>query len=115
MSNNINPNTRSAFFPNTKKPGGAPNKAGGADGASSIEELKRSSINPATSGNKPVNTDARVDIPEGVKDFSKIKKQVDASAPIDNSEKIARLKAQIQNGTYQVDYDQLAEKMLTEY
>ena len=35
------------------------------------------------------------------------------SAPeTDNSEKIARLKAQINAGTYEIDYDGLADKIL---
>ena len=47
-----------------------------------------------------------------VKDFSRIKKAVDQAPAIDNSEKIARLKEQIGNGTYQMDYDAIAERML---
>ena len=36
------------------------------------------------------------------------------SAPeIDNSEKIARLKAQIAAGSYEIDYDGLADKILS--
>ena len=56
--------------------------------------------------------DAKVTIPEGVKDFSRIKKAAMTAPEQDNSEKIARLKAQIQGGTYEVDYDGLADKML---
>ena len=55
-------------------------------------------------------------IPESIKDFSKIKKAVDASEPVDNQAKIADLKARIQAGTYEMDYDALADKVLqTEY
>ncbi len=56
--------------------------------------------------------DAKVQIPDAVKDFSRIKKAVDAAPEIDNSDKIASLKAQIQGGNYKVDYDALAGKML---
>jgi negative regulator of flagellin synthesis FlgM len=47
-----------------------------------------------------------------VRDFSRIKKAAASAPEQDNSEKIARLKAQIQAGTYEVDYDGLADKML---
>lgn len=56
--------------------------------------------------------DAKVQIPDAVKDFSRIKKAVDAAPEIDKSDKIASLKAQIQKGEYKVDYDALAGKML---
>jgi negative regulator of flagellin synthesis FlgM len=49
-----------------------------------------------------------------VKDFSKIKKAAMSAPEPDNSEKIARLKSQIAAGTYEVDYDGLADKILTE-
>jgi negative regulator of flagellin synthesis FlgM len=58
------------------------------------------------------SADAKVAIPEGVKDFSRIKKAATNAPEVDNSEKIARLKAQIQAGTYEVDYDGLADKIL---
>ena len=36
------------------------------------------------------------------------------SAPdVDNTEKIARLKAQIASGTYEMDYDGMADKILS--
>ncbi|MEX0798638.1 MAG: flagellar biosynthesis anti-sigma factor FlgM, partial [Bacteriovoracaceae bacterium] len=56
--------------------------------------------------------DAKVSIPDTIKDFSRIKKAVDSSAPPSKEDKIADLKARIQAGTYEVDYDQLAEKVL---
>jgi negative regulator of flagellin synthesis FlgM len=58
-------------------------------------------------------SDAKVNIPEGVKEFSRIKKAALNAPEQDNSEKIARLKAQIQAGTYEVDYDGLADKILS--
>ncbi len=56
---------------------------------------------------------AKVEIPNAVKDYAKIKKAVDQAPDIDNSAKIASLREQIQNGTYSVDYDQLADKILS--
>lgn len=56
--------------------------------------------------------DALVKIPDKIKDFARIKRAVDLSPEINQSEKIKNLKSQIQNGTYEVDYDALAQKML---
>jgi negative regulator of flagellin synthesis FlgM len=57
--------------------------------------------------------DAKVKIPDAVRDFARIKKTVDAAPDIDNSAKIARLRQQISTGEYKIDYDALADKMLT--
>ena len=56
--------------------------------------------------------DAKVDISSKVKDFSRIKKAVDTAPDIDNSDKIADLKQRIASGSYNIDYDALADKML---
>jgi len=56
---------------------------------------------------------AKVDIPNTVRDYAKIKKAVDQAPDIDNSDKVAKLKQKIQAGTYSVDYDQLADKILS--
>ncbi|MBF0206316.1 MAG: flagellar biosynthesis anti-sigma factor FlgM [Oligoflexia bacterium] len=56
--------------------------------------------------------DARVDISTKTKDFARIRKAVDAAPDINNKQKIAGLKKQIDEGTYKIDYDQLAEKIL---
>lgn len=60
------------------------------------------------------DTDSKVDIPQNVKDFARIKKVVDATPNIDNSEKIGRLKQQIANDEYEINYDDLSEKILEE-
>lgn len=56
---------------------------------------------------------AKVEIPHTVKDYAKIRKAVDDAAPLDHSEKIARLKKEIQNGQYKINYDDLADKILS--
>jgi len=56
---------------------------------------------------------AKVEIPNAVRDFAKIKNAVDKAPEVDNTDKIARLKQQIKAGTYQVDYDALADKILS--
>lgn len=104
MSNSID--TRSPFFPKSKS---GQVKQSSTQGAG---ELNRNT--PERTGELTARTaqDAKVSIPEGVRDFSRIKKAAVSAPEQDNSEKIARLKAQIQAGTYEVDYDGLADKML---
>ncbi len=103
--NNIQ--TRSPFFPNSKS-------ARNARNAGQIPALKRNSLERFQKIQQATSRDAKVDIPEAVRDFSRIKRAVDAAPTIDNSAKIANLKSQIQNGTYKIDYDALADKMLTQ-
>lgn len=101
--------TRSSFFPKTRSAttesaqGGS--KVGATGGGNSAE--RTSEINDRT------GTDAKVSIGDGVKDFARIKKAAINAPDVDNTEKIARLKAQIAAGTYEVDYDGLADKILT--
>ncbi len=101
--NNID--TRSPFFPRSKSAKQQPfiDKAGA---------LKRNSYDRVKELENKTSKDAKVTIPDSIKDFSRIKKTADAAVPVDNTDKIARLKAQIQNGTYDVDYDAVADKML---
>ncbi len=105
--NNID-SARSKFFP-----------------ASKIENAKNKNIqranNPFIQSNntqrkteieKLTAKDAKVSIPSAVKDFAKIRKAVDMAPEVNNATKIAELKAQIKAGTYSIDYDALADKML---
>lgn len=75
--------------------------------------LKRNDQDRKNEIESNTKNDAKVSINNVVKDFARIKNAVDAAPEIDNSEKIAALKKQIQNGTYQVDYDALADKILS--
>ncbi len=104
MSSNID--TRSPFFPKSRSSQVDQSRSTGVGGVERNTPDRSGDISSRTSG------DAKVSIPEGVKDFSRIKKVADSAPEVDNSEKIARLKAQIQAGTYEVDYDGLADKML---
>lgn len=103
--NNID-STRSNFFPNSrdnsisKSRSRAMSKALTRNDDDRIQALEQS------------KNDARVSINQGIKDFSRIKKAVDAAPEVDNSDKIAKLKQQIESGTYQVDYEALADKIL---
>lgn len=106
MSNIESTTSRASFFPNSKdtaktKRANAAQRMQSRNTPERMKELK-----------DMTNTDARVKIDDAVRDYSRIKKVVDAAPEIDNTDKIARLKSEIQNGTYQVDYDALADKIL---
>ncbi len=98
--------SRAPFFPNSKT------------GQQEVEQLrrakvlKRNSYARAQELNDVTSRDAKVTIPDTIRDFSRIKKAVDAAPDVDNSAKIARLKAQIQAGSYEPDYDAIADKLL---
>ena len=74
--------------------------------------LKRNSESRKSELEAFSKSDSKVDIPDAIKDFSRIKKAADMAPEIDNTDKIARLKAQIADGSYKIDYDGLADKML---
>lgn len=105
----IDPNLkRSAFFPGQR--------TNSAKQSALVKSpyLKRNDESRAQELKKSVGQDVNVKIPQAVKDFSRIKKSVDLGPEVDNSKKIAELKAQIQSGKYKVDYEQLADKILQE-
>jgi negative regulator of flagellin synthesis FlgM len=97
--------TRPPFFPNSKTSQRNP-----------LSKTQRSALQRNTYDRvkelENTNRDAKVSIPETIKDFSRIKKAADTAPEMDNSAKIASLKQQIANGTYEIDYDALADKML---
>ena len=103
--------TRPPFFPNSRTA-----KRDGAKAASlkQTKFLKQNSPERAKQLSAQTREDARVAIPNGVRDFSKIKSAVDAAPPMDNSAKIASLRQQISAGTYNMDYDAMADKILAE-
>lgn len=98
--------TRTPFFPRTASRGN--------DSITANKSImRRNTYDRAQSLNDTTARDAKVTIPESIKDYSRIKRVVDASPEVDNTDKIARLRSQIQAGTYQPDYDAIADKMLT--
>jgi negative regulator of flagellin synthesis FlgM len=56
--------------------------------------------------------DAKVTIPEAIKDFAKIKKIVDEEPTINNEKKINRIRNEIKAGSYNINYEQLADKII---
>lgn len=99
--------TRTAFFPR-----GRDVKSESAKGGGQVDGVQRNTTERASEISQKTSTDAKVNIPDGVKDFSRIKKAAMNAPEVDNSEKIARLKAQIQDGSYEIDYDALTDKIL---
>lgn len=97
---------RSSFFPKSK--GASTSKAK----ALKSGYIQGNSPERKQELDKMSQKDAKVNIGNAVKDFAKIRKAVDAAPEVDNSAKIAALKKQIQAGTYSIDYDALADKML---
>lgn len=97
---------RGSFFP-SKPSSPSVNSAGGVS-------IQRNAPERAKELSSLTAQDAKVDITEAVKDFAKIKKAVDAAPELDKSQKIADLKAQIASGSYKIDYDGLADKMLSQ-
>lgn len=102
-----NIDTRAPFFPNSRSGNTEIQKAKQA------RALKRNSYARAQDLGNIAQKDAKITIPESVKDFSRIKKAVDLAPEIDNTDKIASLKARIQAGTYEPDYDAVADKILS--
>ncbi len=99
--------TRTAFFPR-----GRDVKSESTKGGDKVDGVQRNTMERASEISQKTSTDAKVNIPDGVKDFSRIKKAAMNAPEVDNSEKIARLKAQIQDGSYEIDYDALTDKIL---
>lgn len=102
--------SRPPFFPNSSS--SQSSRAKNVSYSSDIANNKINSPERVEEINTLTGEHARVDIPESIKDFSSIKRAVDNAPQVDNSEKIAALKQKIQNGTYEIDYDGLADKII---
>jgi negative regulator of flagellin synthesis FlgM len=102
MSTIDNSTSRSLFLPNKSR---ETSKSGNVS-LKRNSEARKAEIESNSFG------DSKVDIPEAIRDFSRIKKVADAAPEIDNTAKIARLKSQIEAGTYKVDPEALADKIL---
>lgn len=103
----MNPiNTRTPFFPHSKS-------AQETQASKSSAIMRRNSYDRVQDLNDKTSRDVSVAIPESIRDYSRIKRVVDAAPEIDNSAKIAALKAQINAGTYEPNYDAIADKMLS--
>jgi len=105
---NIENASRVPFFPNNRDSNNI-----GLKRTNSSKILERNNLDRVNEINNTTQDDVKVTIPESIKDYSRIKKAVDASPEIDQTEKIATLKQQINQGTYKVDYEGLADRLLS--
>ena len=100
--NDVKPDTRPDFFTKTRANNqireNIPYKKNDSD--------RKKFLNEVTSD------DVKVQINDSVKDFARIKKIVEHAPDINNQDKIARLKREIQAGEYRIDYDALADKII---
>ena len=83
-------------------------------GASSFQDIQENKYDFKTKKKreKSSSVDAKVTIPEAIKDFAKIKKIVDEGPTINNEKKINRIRNEIKTGNYNINYEQLADKIL---
>jgi negative regulator of flagellin synthesis FlgM len=71
---------------------------------------------PETTSDKAANKGAKTDkveISEAAKEIQEVRKQLD-NTPDVRTEKVEQLKNQIENGTYEIKSEEIAEKMLKE-
>ncbi|MBT3584156.1 MAG: flagellar biosynthesis anti-sigma factor FlgM [Halobacteriovoraceae bacterium] len=109
MSNIEGATNRSNFFPGSRE----------ASSSSNTQKLKATALKRNDAARKTAlqsltSSDAKVNISDAIRDFSRIKKAVDAAPNKDNSAKIAALKAQINGGTYKMDFEAMADKILAQ-
>ena len=76
-----------------------------------IQENKHD-FNAKKKREKNSTVDAKVTIPEAIKEFAKIKKIVDEEPTINNEKKINRIRNEIKAGSYNINYEQLADKII---
>jgi negative regulator of flagellin synthesis FlgM len=72
--------------------------------------------NVEQTSDKPDKTVTKTDtvaISDAAKEIQEVKKQLD-EVPDVRADKVAELKAQIENGTYEIKSEEIAEKMLTD-
>jgi negative regulator of flagellin synthesis FlgM len=107
MSNVNGPRSRSFFFPKKREQNFRSQTSNRLD-ESHVNKNDSNRVNDL----EKTKTDAKVMIPDKVRDFSRIRKAVDMSSERDNSQKIAALREQIRTGSYKVDFDGLADKVI---
>lgn len=105
-------NTRPSFFPQSSSANTQATKTKNANFPNDITSGKVNTSARTEELNALSGDHVKVDIPESIKDYAHIKRAVDNAPNVDNSAKIAALKQRIQSGTYTIDENAVAEKML---
>lgn len=76
-----------------------------------IKETGKAETEKVASKKNETRSKDTVSLSSGLKDLQFVKKAVDSSSDV-RSDKVSELKDQIKNGTYKIDPDKIAEKML---
>ena len=98
MSKINNTTIRPPFFPGSTKSSSRIKARNNSERKAELDEITKNHTS--------------VNINQKIKDFSRIKKMVDMAPDLDRSDKINQLRQQIQNGTYQINEDKIADKIL---
>ncbi|MBF0314965.1 MAG: flagellar biosynthesis anti-sigma factor FlgM [Oligoflexia bacterium] len=106
--NDIRTENPSTYFPKDRRVTIKPEKTERSDSALKPRNSKKRQVELK----EGTENDARVDISNKIKDFSRIKKAADAAPEIDNRKKVEQLKKQVADGTYKVNVDDVADKIL---
>ena len=77
-----------------------------------IDDKKKVENTPDKAENNAAKTDT-VNISDAAKEIQEVRKQLDAIPDV-RTEKVEQLKNQIENGTYEVKSEEIADKMLRE-
>ena len=80
----------------------------------SSSRLKKGDKRTLINSSSQKNNDTKVTIPNQIKEFSRIKKLVDATPKIDRAAIVKNIKERINNNTYKVDENALAERILAQ-
>ena len=100
--------TRSHFFPKSKSARANKNNKLNKNYLQRNDHVRKAELDQIS------ERDAKVSIPEAVKDFGRIKKVADLTPNVDQSDKIMSLREKIKEGRYEIDYDALADKILSQ-
>ena len=98
MSKVNNTTIRPPFFPGNTKSSSRIKARNNSERKAELDEISKNH--------------ASVKINQKIKDFSRIKKLVDMAPEIDRSDKLSDLRNQIRNGTYQINEEKIADKIL---
>ena len=77
-----------------------------------INDKQKPDTTSVKAANQGVKTD-KVEISEAAKEIQEVRKQLDNTSDV-QTEKVEQLKNQIENGTYEIKSEEIAEKMLKE-
>ena len=84
---------------------------GSNSGAQAVDKAQGSAASTSTAASPPTSTADQVTLTGSAITLQKLGEAV-ANAPVVNAQKVATVKASVQNGTYKVDAGRVADKIL---